>query len=83
MNAQTRKKHTPRAVGIRANGMEISSQSRVARRADARRAFERPTCLQRTPCALVGTPCLKYGIDQPAVRSESRLALPVNSAQAA
>jgi hypothetical protein len=32
MNAQIKQKHTPSAVGIRANGMEISSQSRVARR---------------------------------------------------
>src|SRR6478736_3464731 len=31
MNTQTIQKHTPSAVGIRAKGMEISSQSRVAR----------------------------------------------------
>ena len=55
MNTQTKQKHTPSAVGIKKNGMEILAvASRPARAGQA----GRPTCQRRTPYARVGTPCL-------------------------
>src|SRR3954451_12737394 len=74
MNSQIRKKHKPSAVEINANGMETAFQLPAAQACCLCEIIphrwsiliEPPQSfgdrqLRRTPCALVGTPCLKQG----------------------